>query len=339
MKIKTKSDESEQLMDVVRSLKRYSRHDLKALRTGEHDDVIELLYCDPRGNDITLRQFLGPEMTFLIGRRGTGKSTILDRAQHELRKSGNMLGCYINLKDILEDSRERVPPIPAHAAEHGILIDQELWNKYAVKGSLIYAVLKELGGELKKRASDNVWLEIWRKLSGQNTNSLLEELDEINSRLSDADYTDVTFIREVSLEQKEKNKDSRKTKVASKAAAKASGAAYEISAESKHGRVAERQLDEKFKNILVRVFKIRELLSDIKQTLVRYGITDLYLFFDDYSELSPADAQFITDVILQPLHQWDSFLKLKVAAYPNRIRWGGLDSTKVSRITLDWHEM
>ena len=39
--------------------------------------------------------------TVLIGRRGTGKSTIFMRMQNELRKQNDIMTCYIDVKSYI----------------------------------------------------------------------------------------------------------------------------------------------------------------------------------------------------------------------------------------------
>lgn len=124
------------LQRLVESLKLYSRHDLSAVQI-EPDDRIKDLYCDPKGSDTILRQMLAPGMTFLVGRRGTGKSTVFDRAQYELRESGVKLGCYINLKDLFENARETVPPVPVCFQKHGMIGADDAWQRLALKLSFV----------------------------------------------------------------------------------------------------------------------------------------------------------------------------------------------------------
>jgi ABC-type multidrug transport system fused ATPase/permease subunit len=74
--------------DMAQSLKLYRRADIPG-ESGE--SLIEALYVDPLPNDHVLNTILKPNTTFIVGRKGTGKSTVFLRAQHELRKNDRVL--------------------------------------------------------------------------------------------------------------------------------------------------------------------------------------------------------------------------------------------------------
>lgn len=45
---------------------------------------------------------LKKETTFLVGKKGTGKSTIIERAQYQIRVDKKSLSVYINAKTVFE---------------------------------------------------------------------------------------------------------------------------------------------------------------------------------------------------------------------------------------------
>jgi polynucleotide 5'-kinase involved in rRNA processing len=67
--------------EAVQSLKLYRRAELP----GAEDDrsLIEKLYVNPLPQEQIFQTILKPNTTFLIGRKGTGKSTIFQRLQYE----------------------------------------------------------------------------------------------------------------------------------------------------------------------------------------------------------------------------------------------------------------
>jgi len=79
--------------EAAQSLKLYRRADLHNEVNGA--SIIEELYVDPLPNDHILQTMIKANTTFLIGRKGTGKSTIFQRVQHELRKRSNYTSAYI----------------------------------------------------------------------------------------------------------------------------------------------------------------------------------------------------------------------------------------------------
>lgn len=68
---------------MVDSLKMYQRYELK---DKNRKDILDKVYVDPIENDGILNLCLKDNTTVLIGRRGTGKSTIFMRMQNELRE-------------------------------------------------------------------------------------------------------------------------------------------------------------------------------------------------------------------------------------------------------------
>lgn len=66
-------DEKKQFVDVSESLKKYRRADLVD-ENGK--SILDKLYVDLLEGDVILNKCLLDNTTFLIGRKGTGKSTI-----------------------------------------------------------------------------------------------------------------------------------------------------------------------------------------------------------------------------------------------------------------------
>lgn len=89
--------------NLVDSLKKCRRADLSDV--SKNKDVIEKLYVDPLDNDLILKSISKLNTTILTGRRGTGKSTIIARLQHDIRKSNDRLSLYIDVKSIFEQSK------------------------------------------------------------------------------------------------------------------------------------------------------------------------------------------------------------------------------------------
>ena len=60
------------------------------------------LYVDPLRGDAVLQTVLSGSTTFLIGRKGTGKSTVIAKAQSDIRKRKDLISVYIDVKSIYE---------------------------------------------------------------------------------------------------------------------------------------------------------------------------------------------------------------------------------------------
>ena len=109
---------------MVDSLKKSRRANLSDINSDE--DIIEKLYTDPLYEDFVLKMTMRPNTSILIGRKGVGKSTIIARLQHEVRKSNDKLSLYIDVNSIFEQSK-----VFSFNAENyiNILFGEEL-NKY-----------------------------------------------------------------------------------------------------------------------------------------------------------------------------------------------------------------
>ena len=66
------------------------------------DNAVETLYVDPLPGDAVLTSILSSNTTFLLGRKGTGKSTVFARAQSELRKRQDIISIYVDVKSLYD---------------------------------------------------------------------------------------------------------------------------------------------------------------------------------------------------------------------------------------------
>jgi Cdc6-like AAA superfamily ATPase len=89
--------------NAAESLKLFRRADLS---DPEHNSsLIDELYVDPLPHDAVLQSVLRPTTTFVIGRKGTGKSTVFQRLQSELRRSKHQTSAYVDIKTVYESSQ------------------------------------------------------------------------------------------------------------------------------------------------------------------------------------------------------------------------------------------
>src|SRR5258708_18308245 len=96
---------TEEQLDVFRaasqSLKLYRRAELE---DENQKSLIKDLYVDPLPAEHVFNTVLRPNTTFLIGRKGTGKSTIFQRVQYELRHMHGYASAYVDIKTVFEAS-------------------------------------------------------------------------------------------------------------------------------------------------------------------------------------------------------------------------------------------
>ena len=67
--------------------------------------ILDKLYVDLLEGDVILNKCLLDNTTFLIGRKGTGKSTLFLKLESECRKKKGYCPCYIDVKTVFESSQ------------------------------------------------------------------------------------------------------------------------------------------------------------------------------------------------------------------------------------------
>lgn len=95
----------ETFSQAVESLKKYRRADII---DEDGKNLLDVLYTDLLPNDYILKKCLYDNTTFLIGRKGTGKSTIFLKMEMDLRKKLHiylvilMSKLYMNLLRLMQ---------------------------------------------------------------------------------------------------------------------------------------------------------------------------------------------------------------------------------------------
>jgi DNA-binding MarR family transcriptional regulator len=325
--------------DAAQSLKLYRRAEL--LDANSDKSLIDKLYVDPLQNDAILEAMLRPNTTFIVGRKGTGKSTVFQRAQYEIRQSKRLLSAYVDIKTVFE-SAEVDPEVTSQLGE-GALPDHEL-KRVLLYRAFTRAVFLEIQKELRAQVTSSLFERVKESL-GANRNEVVEALDELLEGSFEADVADVTAAVSTSVKSKLETKDSAKRQTALDAKASASGAAG-VSAEGSIGRQWEAasesaSADEhQYSRILLRTFNINAIMEKMQRILTTIKVKHLYIFIDDFSELPKEAMEVLVDTVLAPLNNWaNEFIKFKVAGYPDRIYFGKIDRTKMDEVYLDIYRM
>lgn len=88
-----------------------------------------------------------------------------------------------------------------------------------------------------------------------------------------------------------------------------------------------------------RLFSIHEILKKIKELCLNYGIHKIYLFLDDFSELTLEAQKVVVDSLVAPIvSSYNETFIVKIAAYPGRIYLGDIDKTKLPSHSLDFYD-
>lgn len=332
------TNDKEGLVKAIESLKKYRRADLI---DDKGKNLLENLYTDLLPDDHILKKSLQDNTTFLIGRKGTGKSTIFLRIEQEFRKKKGYMPCYLDVKTLFESSRSE--SVPEYIDR---ITDKEFLEKYSVKRNFLRKTLTTIIHEVDKKV-DTILKKL---LSGKKSSNVKEELKKILDALESNEALksiEIPCLQQVNVQTKSDKmvsdsytlSDGMESSVSLDKipTIKLQGNSGETSNESHSmGTIIEKTYSE----ILLKVLQISDFLLNIKQELGKIGIKHLVILLDDFSEIPDDDMKTFVDVILAPLNNWsDEFIKFKVAAYPGRVYYGSIDVGKIDVINLDFYNL
>jgi hypothetical protein len=321
--------------DAAQSLKLYRRAEL----LDQNDrPLIEQLYVDPLPNNAVLSAMLRPNTTFVIGRKGTGKSTVFQRAQHEIRKQKRAVSAYVDIKTVFESAIADPALLHRLSAEQHALPEEQV-RRFLLYRAFIRTVLSEVQSELKKQINTPFFDRIREKL-GRGRINVFKALDQLIANSGRADFTDITGIEGLDRIDRRGSKVSDSSKV--RMSAKAGAGLHGVSAEGKAGLSAEQSRSEEhetessYARVLMRTLNITGIIEELQSILGLVEVRSLFVFIDDFSELPESAMRVFVDTILAPLNNWSNeLIKFKIAAYPGRIYQGKLDPLKMDEIYLD----
>jgi hypothetical protein len=326
--------------EAAHSLKLYRRADLRDDVTDK--SLIRQLYVDPLQNDAVLETTLRESTTFLIGRKGTGKSTVFQRAQHELRARSNVISAYVDIKTVYE-SADVDPALPAQLEQVGIALGEGNLQKILTYRSFIRTIFNEIRSELKSQLGSNIFDNVLRRL-GLQKSDITGELTELLEGSFETQITDVTAFKQASYKTGQEQSSMNKSEAQGGGEGTLSLESAKISLSGKlTGEISSATKwtrSEEYSAVLIRTFNPTKIIEDLRGVLNSVGIKRLYVFIDDFSELPEEPMRVFVDTVLAPLNNWsDELIKFKIAAYPGRIYLGKIDPTKIDEIYLDLYKL
>ena len=333
-------DQVSKFGEAAQSLRLYRR--AEQFKEGTDQTIIDKLYVDPLPNDATLKKMLLPNTTFLIGRKGTGKSTVFQRSQYDIRRNRDSLSAYVDIKTVFESAEVDGNLLQKLNSEPNALTVEQSKRLLLYK-AFIRAVFKDVQVELKRQLENSIPAQLWEGFTGKRS-EIVTSIDEILEAAFEADYLDVTGLRTDNLKESARSKESSSEKVSasSKVSASPKGLNFDFGGgfEDTWGTESENGTEHAFAKILLRAFDISGVMGQLGEVLAKIGVRKLFIFIDDFSELPKEAMTVFVDTILAPLNNWSNELvKFKVAAYPGRIYYGQIDRTKIDEIFLDPSKM
>lgn len=236
---------SEEIEKAFKSLIQSGRPDIL---DEDNNSMIPTLYVDLFDNNYVLNQVLDDNHTLLKGRRGTGKSTIFLKAEHEIQRDPSKLAIYINLQTCYEEVKSSNSDA------------NEQITKYLTYKNFLTEILVKIKEHIGKRVKDD------------------EEFDNLYEKINQGEYIDQDFQRSLELTSTKSNETSINMDASIDVGKFNLSGQY--SDKSKEEFEVSTQLNE------IRIFSIHTILKQLKTILTRYQITKVFLFLDDFSELS-----------------------------------------------------
>ena len=327
---------------IAESLRQYRRADLKEFTQEVGESPVDQFYVDPLPNDGVLTAVVSSNTTFLVGRKGTGKSTVFAKAQSIIRQRQDVISVYIDVKRLYDIV---TPDEVAQAGGDADNVDAGMLREHLVRKHFLGVVLSELLKEIDASIDSSSFLDRWfgRKKSYP---TLKENLQRLQASVNNATLikSEVPVLQKITRKWKSRSqKESGQTNEA-KAEGTVSVAGAKASA---HATVSDfdktledNEIYNEYSDIILRSFPFQAILEEIQDLLAEVGLARLVVFFDHFSELKYVDQKLFVDVVLGPLNNSSNDkVKLKIAGYPGRIYYGKIDPTKVDTISLDFSDL
>ena len=279
--------------------------------------------------------------TFLVGRKGTGKSTVFVKAQAELRKRSDVISIYVDVKSLYELLTSADPVAQPAPEEH---ISQNILRAHLLRKSFLSAILGDLTRELQKAYQQSSLLDRWVG-TARSYQTVIAELEALGESMASGALSseELPILQMISTKTTKADSKKDSTKASVKAGVSvglksqvSSGASLEGLEEA----VSKREVYEQYSDAVLRSFPFQAYLERLRELLHSAGLHRLFIFFDDFSELSWLDQRLFVDIILSPLNNAsDEMVRLKIAGYPGRVYYGKIDPGKVDHIGLDFYDL
>lgn len=292
----------------------------------EHDgkNVIDEIYTDLLPNDGILQQVNLPRTSILKGRKGTGKSTILQKSIADMIQNKDVITVYIDVKTLYDGAT----PTLNTAIETPISTELK---KYLIYKNFLFEVVKEANNNFRETVMKGSVLSRLRQTLGGKMNYVEMAFDQMLSNLD-------SVIKKV---------DAQLFTLVSNSETVSTQGSIEVGAElstTPNAKLTLKDTEEsscktEFSNAVLKYFDIKKCLIDsflkIRDILqVKY----IYMYLDDYSEMDKEAQELFMDWFVAPLNNIsDDFVKFKIATYPSRFYFGKLDNQKVDEIHLDFY--
>lgn len=327
---------------VAESLRQYRRAELNDFEEEMGVNPVNHIYVDPLPDNSVLTSVLSANTTFVLGRKGTGKSTVFAKAQEEIRNKGKVISVYIDVKslyDVVSNAEQFA------SSSKDIQLDAGIIRSHFLRKEALSHIVSELLTEITATCDRMSLIKKWTgkaRKYGEMRQALIELSDRIKNNPLQAD--EIPVLQKIEKSIKTKAEREAKADSSTKASFNATITGGSLSGEASMAEF-ERSLDDQelykeYSDTVMRSFPFFEIISEIKHLIDESNLQRLVIFFDDFSELKLVDQKLFVDVVLSPLNNSSNeAIKLKVAGYPGRIYYGKIDPSKVDTISLDFSDL
>lgn len=317
---------------LVESLKRHQRAELV---NDYNENLIEELYTDPYEGNSVLNAMLNDQTTLLIGRKGSGKSTIINRFQHEIRKTKDKISLYIDVRTIYSKSKNS-----SEIIDENVFTPEEQ-TRYFIYQNFISKVIEEIKEEISKNVFEKnksfkqKIMNLLKDITPISEENFITELDSILEKSINGSFKDVTKIKNLSRKcsHSETEIDENTLGVTLNSTSVISG---KISKEDT-SLISEAS---KFSQIFKKEFEIVDFAEKIKKLLQKIEIKKVFICLDDCSELDQEALDMFVRTIVAPLHNdSNGFFRFKISFYPDRNTLPDIDRSKIDTYMLDYYHL
>lgn len=321
----------------VDSLKKYRRAEIT---DNKGNSLIKELYVDALPNDQIIRTCLKDNTTFLVGRKGTGKSTIFLRLEEEYKSNNKYIACYIDAKTVYESGVSS--DIPDYLKDR---LPKNVLDRYNLQRTFIQEILIKIIGAINKKYSSS--FDKLKKILGiQKTTEVNKKLNDLLQKVENNEIlkdVEIPILKEVTIKTVDNHIENEEDTFSSNCGLNLSlNSQFKTSLnnQEKLQETNSNKCEEEFSKIFLKVFKIKDVIIQIKNILETLKIKHLIVMLDDVSEIDESAIKTFIDTLIAPLNNWsDEFIKFKIAVYPGRIHYGNIDRGKIDIIELDFFNL
>lgn len=327
---------------VAESLRQYRRAELNDFEENIGEKPVDAVYVDPLPDDSVLNSVLSGNTTFVLGRKGTGKSTLFAKAQSILRERGNTISVYLDVKtlhDVVAGAEQPVANVMDKSIDP-VVTRSHLLRKEAL-GHVISELLKEIQSTCDNMSILQRWLGKTKKYEDLKTS--LKALS-VRIKTTPLKSDELPILLKIDRNIKSKAAKERGATNNEKIGGTLSQTAPSINAEASSSAfektLEDQELYKEYSDVVLKSFPFYEIIQDIRILLEEAQLQRVVIFFDDFSELKLVDQKLFVDVVLSPLNNASNeAIKLKIAGYPGRVYYGRIDPGKVDTISLDFVDL